>query len=295
VVPSTGANNQSVAIHSGVSLAYDYDGLGRQVSRTAAGARSDFWFDATGMSLETAAATSRTYLRDPSGLPLSVTTELGTNRTYGRDRLGSTTAIVNNSGGLANTYTYDPYGQIVASSGTRPNSLKFTGGRQDPSSTWTTLGQRTYAPEFGRFTTLDPLAASVTDLNRYAYASCNPANFVDPTGTQACALLRAEIGVALVAAAAGALLGGPIGACGRRDRRRDSWATSSALQYRSGRRLWNGAGSARVGKRSPWARCSGVLRRCCIDVRPREPWLRDHSVRSRGVLAMGSAMQSPLG
>jgi RHS repeat-associated protein len=184
VVPSTGANNQSVAIHSGVSLAYDYDGLGRQVSRTAAGARSDFWFDATGMSLETAAATSRTYLRDPSGLPLSVTTELGTNRTYGRDRLGSTTAIVNNSGGLANTYTYDPYGQIVASSGTRPNSLKFTGGRHDPSSTWTTLGQRTYAPEFGRFTTLDPLAASVTDLNRYAYASCNPANFIDPTGTQ---------------------------------------------------------------------------------------------------------------
>ncbi len=32
----------------------------------------------------------------------------------------------------------------------------------------------------GRFTQLDPWPRSLVEGNRYAYAGCNPANFVDP-------------------------------------------------------------------------------------------------------------------
>jgi hypothetical protein len=46
------------------------------------------------------------------------------------------------------------------------------------------MGVRTYNYGYARFTQPDPRGSSVTDLNRYAYAGCNPANFIDPTGTQ---------------------------------------------------------------------------------------------------------------
>lgn len=135
---------------NGTTLSYSYDGLGRQVSRTqGASSRTDLWFDQSGMTLESGQS-NLTYLRDPSGLPLSVTTSGGTVRNYARDRLGSITGLTNNSQTLQRSYVYDPYGQIVAQSGSQPNNLKFTAGRQDPTSSWYTLSQRSYAPQAGQ-------------------------------------------------------------------------------------------------------------------------------------------------
>jgi hypothetical protein len=66
-----------------------------------------FWYDQTGLTQETGAAT-RTYLRDPSGLLLSkMTTDL---YNYGLDRLGSVTAMADTTGAPANTYNYGPCG-----------------------------------------------------------------------------------------------------------------------------------------------------------------------------------------
>jgi YD repeat-containing protein len=139
------ANDWTSGDVNGVSLAYDYDGLGRQVSRTQGATRTDFWFDASGMTLASGGA-NLTYLRDPAGLALSVTTAGGTLRNLGRDRLGSITGLVTNSGTLQRSYAYDPYGEIGAQTGTQPNILKFTAARQDPTSTWTILGQRARIP-----------------------------------------------------------------------------------------------------------------------------------------------------
>ena len=56
---------------NGSSLQFGYHGLGRRTNRAVAGNRTDFWYDETGLTLETGAS-SATYLRDPQGALLSV-------------------------------------------------------------------------------------------------------------------------------------------------------------------------------------------------------------------------------
>ena len=142
-----------------------YDGLGRQVSRTRASGRTDYWFDQTGMALESGAV-SATYLRDPSGRLLSGK-EGSDFANFGHDRLGSVTATLATNQSVATAFRYDPWGTTIsASAGVPLNRLRFTGERRDAGTGFYTLGQRYYAPSLARFTQLDPLRASVTDLNR---------------------------------------------------------------------------------------------------------------------------------
>jgi RHS repeat-associated protein len=102
--------------------------------------------------------------------------------TYAQDRLGSITALVTTSGTLASSYTYDPWGQALAATGTAYNPYRFTGTYLDDVTGLYMMGARYYQPSTGRFTQLDPLPESILDINRYAYAGCNPTNFVDRTG-----------------------------------------------------------------------------------------------------------------
>ena len=48
------------------------------------------------------------------------------------------------------------------------------------------MGARYYQPSIGRFTQLDPHPHKLLDVNRYAYAGCNPANYSDPSGLMHC-------------------------------------------------------------------------------------------------------------
>jgi RHS repeat-associated protein len=152
-----GANKWVSGDVAGVTLAFDYDGLGRQVGRDWSTNHTDFWFDQSGMTLESG-STSGTYLRDPSGLLLSAYIGgSGPVRNYARDRLGSITGLTSTAGALDRSYTYDPWGTVVASSGSASNNFRFTGGRIDPTATgWYVLGQRTYSISLGRFTQVDP-------------------------------------------------------------------------------------------------------------------------------------------
>ena len=45
------------------------------------------------------------------------------------DGLGSITSLSNAPGALANTYTYDSFGKLTASTGTLTNPLQYTGTR----------------------------------------------------------------------------------------------------------------------------------------------------------------------
>jgi RHS repeat-associated protein len=138
----------------------------------------------------------------------------------GRDRLGSITGLTSTAQALSGTLTYDPWGRPEATSGNAADSnLRFAGSRRDPGTGYHQMGVRTYQYAWARFTTLDPLPASITHLNRYAYAGCNPANLVDPTGTQSCLLVLGELAVLGTVAALGfttapavavAVLGGAI-------------------------------------------------------------------------------------
>ena len=174
------ANKWTGGTINGSSVAFGYDGHGRRTNRSIAGARTDYWYDWTGLTLETGAA-SGAYLRDPDGLLLS-TTASGAYRNYARDRQGTITGLVSTAPSLTDSYRYDPWGQSIGTSGTAYNPFRYTGTYLDSGTGLYQMGARYYQPGTGRFTQLDPHPKMLLRANRYAYAGCNPTNYVDPTG-----------------------------------------------------------------------------------------------------------------
>lgn len=99
------------------------------------------------------------------------------------DGIGSTIALTDANGNTANTYSYDPYGNQVSSTGTVANPYKFAGQHQDASGLYKT-GARYYDPMLGRWTTQDPITDTLDrhGANPYAYANDDPVNIADPSG-----------------------------------------------------------------------------------------------------------------
>lgn len=58
----------------------------------------------------------------------------GTTSYYEQDGLGSISSLSNSAGALANTYSYDSYGNLTASSGTTTNPFRYTGRESDQES-----------------------------------------------------------------------------------------------------------------------------------------------------------------
>jgi RHS repeat-associated protein len=164
----------------GRTLAFGYDGEGRRVYRTVGTARTNYWYDATGMSLETG-ATNATYLRHPGGTLLSrYTTDV---HNYMLDRLGHVTALTDRSGALAASYSYDPYGREIANTNASLyNPYRYGGAYQDADTGLSQMGARYYDASTGRFTQQDPLPESMVEAQRYGYTPGNPVNFIDPSG-----------------------------------------------------------------------------------------------------------------
>src|SRR5207248_10873080 len=96
------------------------------------------------------------------------------------DQLGSTRLLTTSAGTPAATYTYDPYGNIVASTGNAATPFQFADQYTDTESGLVYLRARYYAPSTGQFISRDPAVAETR--KPYAYTNDNPLNNVDPSG-----------------------------------------------------------------------------------------------------------------
>jgi len=88
-------------------------------------------------------------------------------------------------GTLVSTYQYDPYGNLLSSTGSVANPWRFAGGYFDSSTGLYKFGTRYYNPGFGRWSQQDPVRGQLNDptsLNRYLYAGDDPVNVTDPSG-----------------------------------------------------------------------------------------------------------------
>jgi RHS repeat-associated protein len=204
----------SRTLASGANESFTYDTAGRTASVTDAttGNSAAYRYDADSnllMERDTTAGTTTTTLYLPgehitvntgsqavSGLRYYATGTITTIRSssealtyeYGSSH-GTQTVAVDAATLAVNRRYYTPYGAVR---GTTPTSwadnLGFLDKPADTGIGLDVVGARLYDPNAGRFAQHDPVnqTTDAAQLNGYGYASQDPVDFADPTGTRTC-------------------------------------------------------------------------------------------------------------
>lgn len=100
-------------------LSFKYDPLGRRIEKTTSSTTSIFAYDGNNLVEETnssGAVVARYAQTENIDEPLAMLRSSATSY-FNADGLGSVTALTNSSGATAQTYTYDSFGNVTASSG----------------------------------------------------------------------------------------------------------------------------------------------------------------------------------
>ena len=170
-----------------------YNGLGQLVSKFSSGITTQYLVDdlsPTGYPQVVAELANgqpeRTYTYGLERISeLQAVNGTPTASFYQYDGRGTVRMLTSPSGAVTDTYAYDAFGNLIASSGTTPNPYLYRGERYDSDLGLYYLRARWYNPVTGRFMTRDPYQGSIYDpasLHRYNYARANPANFIAPSG-----------------------------------------------------------------------------------------------------------------
>jgi RHS repeat-associated protein len=171
------------------SAQYTMDGAGLRVKKVAAGDTTVYIFAGSKVLAEYVNGAgvnspTREYLYLGSQLLAKI--ESGTTTYFHSDHL-SARVMSNTSGGIASQSGHFPFGENWYE--TSANKLKFTSYERDSESGNDYAIFRTHISRFGRFSSADPLAGSISDpqsLNRYAYTLNDPTNLIDPLGLRFC-------------------------------------------------------------------------------------------------------------
>jgi len=177
------AGNQLVAI-SGASLtaSFSYDALGRRQSKLVNGASSQFVYDGLNPVQEIGASGTVNLLTGLGVDEYLTRTEAVGTRVLLTDALGSTVALVADSGAVHTQYTYEPFGTAAANGGADGNAFQYTGRENDGTGLYYYYRARYYHPSLQRFPSEDPLGFGGDDVNLYAYVGENPIGLSDPYG-----------------------------------------------------------------------------------------------------------------
>ena len=175
----------------GVSLAYDGDG--NRVQETVAGVTTSYLVadqNLTGyaqvMDELQGGVVSRTYsyglslINEQQSVAGAPTTSF-----YGFDGHGSVRFLTSSTGAITDTYDYDAFGSLIASTGSTPNNYRFAGEQFDPLLGIYYNRARYYDQRQGRFWSMDKhrvLPSDPATIHRFSYTRANPVNRHDRSG-----------------------------------------------------------------------------------------------------------------
>ncbi|WP_261621192.1 RHS repeat-associated core domain-containing protein [Pseudarthrobacter equi] len=194
--------NTSTTI-AGATTTYAYAGT-TNTERTTAG-NTAFLNGSLGITRQTTAGATTSFIRDPDGALISMRTSTGAKHYYTTDALGSVILLTDTNQAKTAEYTYDAWGNTTTTGAQAAiNPWQYAGGYKDTTTGYTKFGARYYSPTTGRFTQPDP---SNQETNTYLYAVANPVNNSDPTGLYSWGDFWGGIGGTLVSGVGGAVLG----------------------------------------------------------------------------------------
>jgi RHS repeat-associated protein len=163
-----------------INDSYTYDGNGLRSSQTIDGTTSNLtWDTAEELPLLLSDGTN-SYIYGPDGLPIEQISNTGTALYLHHDQQGSTRLLTNTKGEVEASYTYNPYGKLIATNGTATTPLLYDGQYTNTDTGLIYLRARSYDPTTAQFLSIDP-ALQVTG-EPYIYTGDNPLNYSDPTG-----------------------------------------------------------------------------------------------------------------
>ncbi len=196
VINYTWDDNGDLTARGADSFSWDYED--RMVSTTVNSVTTNFSYRGDGLrdSRAVSGGATTTFTWDvAAGLPvvlddgnqylygagLTAQKQSGSWYYYLADGLGSTMAVVNASGAVQDSYTYDVYGNPTKT-GSLANEFDFAGQQTDGTGLQY-LRARYYDPLSGTFLSREPLASNASWLqNATSYVASSPVRFIDPSG-----------------------------------------------------------------------------------------------------------------
>jgi len=166
---------------TGGTVTFKYDPFGRRVQKSSPSGTTNYLFDGLNVLEEvdnSGNVLARYTQSDETDEALSEL-RTGTTTYYEQDGIGAVTSLSNSAATLANTYRYDSYGKLTASTGTVANPFQYTGREFDSETGIYAYRARYYDQNVGRFLSEDPIAFN-GGLNFYRYVYGNPLTLVDP-------------------------------------------------------------------------------------------------------------------
>ncbi len=170
----------------GLLVKYEYDAIGRRVSKEVNGFVTQLRYDGEDMILEMDSQDSliANYTFGP-GIddPLMMHRD-SNNYYYVKDGLGSVTALTDGTGNTVKEYKYGVFGIITDESGdsTLWNPFTYTSREWEKELGTYFYRARYYDPEMGRFLSEDPIGFGGGDINIYRYVYNSSTNYSDPFG-----------------------------------------------------------------------------------------------------------------
>lgn len=211
-------NRMTVARRNGNTVTFAYDARNRCVKRTISSSSTYFYYDDWSLIEERAStdALLATHVNGPTIDEIVARTIPAGTLYYHQDALGSTVALSNPTGAVAERYSYDIYGAPtikaangqIRTSSSFGNRFLFTGREYISQVALYDYRNRMYSPSFGRFLQTDPISFTGDDVSLYRYTGNRPTWASDPYGLY----LPAPVISPFMWPVIGAAVGGAIGA-----------------------------------------------------------------------------------
>ncbi|MBS5689735.1 MAG: RHS repeat-associated core domain-containing protein [Firmicutes bacterium] len=181
------------------NISYTYDMAGVRSSKTVGSTKYKFTTLSGLVTRQTGGGKTIDFVYDENNQPLAMKYN-NTLYYYVLNAQGDVVRIVDSSRSVVASYTYDPWGKIISSSGTLAdiNPLRYRGYYYDAETGFYYLQSRYYDPEIGRFINADSYASTdatgLLSTNMFAYCENDPVNKSDPDGEVAHLAIGAVVG-----------------------------------------------------------------------------------------------------